>query len=63
VQGRDRRRALARAEGDPLSGPGGDPPRNDDEPEADFGATLKYMAVIFGTIVALALLIGWLLTR
>jgi hypothetical protein len=38
--------------------------RDPDEPvEADFGATLRYMAVIFGTIVALALLIGWLLTR
>ncbi|HKB72329.1 MAG TPA: hypothetical protein VKH46_15930 [Thermoanaerobaculia bacterium] len=43
-----------------------DPPgggREDDEPEADFGATLRYMAAIFGAIVLLALLIGWLLTR
>lgn len=42
-----------------------DPKSDEPEPDepADFGATLRYMAVIFGTIVALALIIGWLLTR
>lgn len=38
-------------------------PREDEEPEADFGATLRWMAAIFGAIVLLALVIGWLLTR
>jgi hypothetical protein len=36
---------------------------DEDEPEADFGATLRYMGAIFGAIVVLALIIGWLLTR
>jgi hypothetical protein len=51
---------VARPQGRSLSdlGPGDDPP-----PEADFGATIRYMALIFGGIVALALLVGWLLTR
>ena len=60
MQGGDRRGTLARAPGDPLKEP---PRRTDDEPEADFGATLRYMAAIFGAIVVLALVIGWLLTR
>ena len=59
MQGGDRRRAVARPQGDSLSPrPGDEPP-----PEADFGATIRYMALIFGGIVALALLLGWLLTR
>jgi hypothetical protein len=51
---------VARPQGDSLSErrPGDEPP-----PEADFGATIRYMALIFGGIVALALLLGWLLTR
>jgi hypothetical protein len=51
---------VARPQGRSLSErrPGEDPP-----PEADFGATIRYMALIFGGIVALALLVGWLLTR
>jgi hypothetical protein len=50
---------VARPQGRSLSGdPGGDPP-----PEADFGATIRYMALVLGGIAALALLIGWLLTR
>lgn len=35
----------------------------EDEPEADFGATLRYMGAIFGAIAILALIIGWLLTK
>jgi hypothetical protein len=59
MQGGDRRRAVARPQGRSLSGnPGDDPP-----PEADFGATIRYMALVLGGIAALALLIGWLLTR
>jgi hypothetical protein len=61
VQGGDRRGALARASGNSLK----EPPerREEDEPEADFGATLRYLAAIFGAIAILALVIGWLLTR
>jgi hypothetical protein len=61
MQGGDRRRTLARAQGNPLTEPPA--PRDDDEPEADFGATVRWMAMIFGAIVVLALLVGWLLTR
>ncbi|HET7451439.1 MAG TPA: hypothetical protein VFL12_01740 [Thermoanaerobaculia bacterium] len=52
---------MARPERDPLTPP---PERRDDEePEADFGATVRWMAAIFAAIVLLALLIGWFLTR
>jgi hypothetical protein len=50
---------MARPQGDPLSAR----PPGDEPPEADFGATLRYMGLIFGGIIALALLLGWLLTR
>ena len=59
MQGGDRRRTLARAQGNPLTQKRPD----EDEPEADFGATLRYMGAIFGAIAILALLVGWLLTR
>jgi hypothetical protein len=32
-------------------------------PKADFGATLRYMGLIFGAIVLGALALGWLLTH
>lgn len=40
-----------------------DEPEPDEPAEADFGATLRWMAAIFGAIVLLALVIGWFLTR
>lgn len=40
-----------------------DAPEPEDRPEADFGATVRYMAVILGTVVALALILGWFLSR
>jgi hypothetical protein len=50
---------MARPPGNPLKADrgGGEPP------EGDFGATVRYMALIFGGIALLALLVGWLLTR
>jgi hypothetical protein len=50
---------MARPQGDPLSA---GPPDNE-PPEADFRATLRYMGLVFGGIIALALLLGWLVTR
>jgi hypothetical protein len=38
-------------------------PSRPEPPEADFGATLRYMGLIFGAIALLALALGWLLTR
>ncbi len=38
-------------------------PEPDEPVEANFGATIRWMATVFGAIVVLALLIGWLLTR
>jgi len=43
--------------------PAGDRPDAEEEPEASFPATLRYMLLIFGPIVLLALALGWLLTR
>jgi len=43
--------------------PAGDSPDAEEEPEASFPATLRYMLLIFGPIVLLALVLGWLLTR
>ena len=40
-----------------------DAPEPDDRTDADFGATVRYMAVIFAAIVVLALAVGWILTR
>ena len=40
-----------------------DAPEPDDRPDADFGATLRYMALVFGGIALLALVVGWLLAR
>jgi hypothetical protein len=39
------------------------PSRDEKSPEANFGATLRYMGLIFGAIVLAALALGWLLTR
>lgn len=46
-----------------IRNPKSDEPERDEPDEADFGATLRWMAAIFGGIVLLALIIGWLLTR